>query len=38
MKPLPLTPRNKADLVEFLKALTDREVITDPKFADPWQR
>jgi cytochrome c peroxidase len=36
MKLLPLTPQNRADLVEFLKSLTDREVIRDPKFSDPW--
>ena len=32
-----LTPREKADLVEFLKALTDREFLTDPRFRDPWE-
>ena len=37
MKPLPLTRQNKADLVEFLRALTDRGVIADPRFSNPWE-
>lgn len=36
VKKLPLTRQNKADLVEFLKALTDREVLVDQRFSDPW--
>ncbi len=36
MRPLQLTPQNRADLVEFLKALTDREVIHDPRLSNPW--
>jgi cytochrome c peroxidase len=36
LKPLGLTRQNRADLVEFLKALTDREVTRDPRFSDPW--
>jgi cytochrome c peroxidase len=36
LKPLRLTRQNRADLVEFLKALTDREVTRDPRFSDPW--
>jgi cytochrome c peroxidase len=35
MRPLTLTARNKADLVAFLQSLTDREVLTDPRFSDP---
>ena len=31
-----LTERDKADLVAFLKALTDRSVTTNPRFADPF--
>jgi cytochrome c peroxidase len=36
LKKLPLTRQNKADVVEFLKALTDRELLTDQRFSDPW--
>ena len=28
---------DKAALVAFLKTLTDRKFITDPKFSDPFQ-
>lgn len=30
--------QEKADLVAFLKALTDTELLTAPRFADPWKR
>ncbi len=33
---LTLTSRDKADLVAFLKSLTDRAVTKDPRFADPF--
>jgi cytochrome c peroxidase len=33
-----LTPGDKADLVAFLKALTDRRVLTDKRFSDPFNR
>ncbi len=36
MHPLALTAQNKADLVAFLETLTDAEVLTDPRFSDPW--
>jgi cytochrome c peroxidase len=36
MRALTLTRQNKTDLVEFLKALTDREVTRDPRWSDPW--
>lgn len=32
-----LTPAEKADLVAFLKALTDREFLANPRFRDPWE-
>jgi len=32
-----LTTQNKTDLVEFLKALTDPEVLTDQRLSDPWE-
>jgi cytochrome c peroxidase len=31
-----LTQQQKADLVEFLRSLTDEAVLHDPEFADPW--
>jgi cytochrome c peroxidase len=34
---LNLRDSEKADLVAFLKTLTDRKFITDPKFSDPFQ-
>lgn len=33
-----LTPQEKADLVAFLKTLTDETLLTSPRFADPWNR
>jgi cytochrome c peroxidase len=32
-----LTAQEKADLVAFLKTLTDHEFLTNPKFADPFK-
>jgi cytochrome c peroxidase len=31
-----LSPQDKIDLIEFLKALTDGAVLHDPNFANPW--
>jgi cytochrome c peroxidase len=31
-----LTPQNRADLLAFLRSLTDTEVTNDPRFSDPW--
>ena len=31
-----LTPAQRADLVEFLKSLTDEALLKDPQFANPW--
>jgi cytochrome c peroxidase len=31
-----LDPREKADVVEFLRALTDESLLRDPRFADPF--
>ncbi len=31
-----ISPRDRADLIEFLKSLTDNELIHDPRFANPW--
>lgn len=33
-----LKPGEKEDLIAFLKSLTDKEFITDPRFADPWEK
>lgn len=33
-----LSSRDRADLVAFLEALTDRTVLTDKRFADPFKR
>lgn len=32
-----LSPSEQADLVSFLRTLTDETVLTDPKYADPFQ-
>ncbi|BDC49539.1 di-heme enzyme [Bryobacterales bacterium F-183] len=38
LRPLPgLTAQDKADLVEFLKSLTDEGFLRDARFADPWR-
>jgi cytochrome c peroxidase len=31
-----LTTQDKADIVAFLKTLTDHDFLTNPKFADPF--
>jgi cytochrome c peroxidase len=31
-----LSVQDRADLIEFLKSLTDDQVIRDPRFANPW--
>lgn len=36
MRPIGMTEQNRKDLVEFLRSLTDTELIHDPRFADPW--
>jgi hypothetical protein len=36
VRKLALTARNRADLLEFLRTLTDEEVTRDPRFANPW--
>jgi cytochrome c peroxidase len=33
-----LSPRDREDLIAFLKSLTDEEVIHDPRFSNPWPR
>ena len=36
LHPLRLTDEDKRDLIEFLKSLTDPEVVRDPRWSDPW--
>jgi cytochrome c peroxidase len=31
-----LTPRNRQDLLAFLRSLTDEELLRDPRFSNPW--
>lgn len=33
-----LTQDEKTDLVEFLKSLTDRAFVTNPKYSNPWEK
>ncbi|MDG5493920.1 methanobactin export MATE transporter MbnM [Niveispirillum sp. BGYR6] len=33
-----LSPAERADIIAFLKTLTDRELLTNPRFADPFRR
>jgi cytochrome c peroxidase len=37
LKPFRLSDGDKRDLVEFLKSLTDEELLRDPRWSDPWQ-
>ncbi len=32
-----LTPQERADLIEFLRTLTDEELLRDPRWSDPWK-
>lgn len=36
LRPFKLTPAERDDLIEFLKSLTDQDVLSDPRFGDPW--
>ncbi len=36
LHPLSLTPADKRDLVEFLRSLTDEELLNDRRWSDPW--
>jgi cytochrome c peroxidase len=31
-----LSAQDRGDLIAFLESLTDREVLHDPRFANPW--
>jgi cytochrome c peroxidase len=37
MAAISLTHQNKLDLLEFLRSLTDTELIHDPRFSNPWE-
>ena len=37
MAGIDLSAQDRADLVAFLKSLTDRDLTTDPRFADPFR-
>jgi cytochrome c peroxidase len=36
LRPFSLTDSEKSDLIEFLKTLTDQELLHDPRWSDPW--
>ena len=36
LKPFRLTESEKRDLIEFLRSLTDEELLHDPRWSDPW--
>jgi len=36
LRPFFLSEDEKSDLVEFLKSLTDEELLRDPRWSDPW--
>ncbi len=36
LRPFRLTDGEKRDLVEFLRSLTDEELLHDPRWSDPW--
>jgi cytochrome c peroxidase len=36
LRPFTLTAQEKGDLIAFLRALTDRELIASPRFTNPW--
>ena len=36
VRPLRLTGQDKLDLIQFLKSLTDEELLQDARWSDPW--
>jgi cytochrome c peroxidase len=38
LRTVKLSPEDRKDLVEFLKSLTDEELLHDPRWSDPWPR
>lgn len=37
LRPFRLTAEEKADLAEFLRSLTDEELLKDARWSDPWR-
>jgi cytochrome c peroxidase len=37
LRPFPVTPQERADLVAFLRALTDSSIVTNPRWSNPWR-
>jgi len=33
-----ITPQQHADLIGFLKSLTDEKFLSNPRFSDPWKK
>ncbi|HEU0121470.1 MAG TPA: MbnH family di-heme enzyme [Bryobacteraceae bacterium] len=38
LRPLSLSASDRGDLIEFLRSLTDEELLRDSRFSDPWAR
>lgn len=38
LRPFKFTQEEKQDLIEFLKSLTDEQLLHDPRFSDPWTK
>jgi cytochrome c peroxidase len=36
IRKIELTAQNRADLIAFLRELTDEELLSDPRFSNPW--
>jgi cytochrome c peroxidase len=36
LKPFHFIESEKDDLIEFLNSLTDKELLKDPRWSDPW--
>ena len=36
IRPLELSAQDRADIIAFLNSLTDRTVLSDPRWSDPW--
>lgn len=38
LRPFQLSEQDKRDLIQFLKSLTDEEMIRDPRWSNPWPK
>jgi cytochrome c peroxidase len=36
IRPIAMTPEERADLIAYFESLTDTELLTDPAFSNPW--